>query len=694
MKLCLLIVFLSFEPNLFAFNRLRIIDPRGWYNEPGSIDSATIITRPKGFFLEVSMILNFSAKNLWYSPTDSFEIVFDFELPDNAAINESWLWLDPNIILRGKIFDKWTASTIYEDIVKRRRDPSILRKFSPNQYQLRIFPMQGNAYRKVKIVYLIPMNLNKSIVSTELNVPFLTSSHVPLKEVSLICLNQTGYEIPYIEIEGDEVNLFEKEQQNFGRYHYKNCSISEILSNIIVKYELVSKKTSYYCSYNDQNSKYYQIAIDPEYLNDEISAQNILICLDYTTGRHDKVWSHIQTQLLKQYNSKSKFNVCFIDRFIQPKLVFGNWEPITLEKLEKCNEVIVKEQSFARNLQSLLINGVDYIVKNSEKAKIFLVTSDFDSYTPEYSNQLIETITKLSNKEIPFFISDINTSRSNCRLVQNLYYCNNEYLFTNLSRVHKGEYFLISNSLISEKEVIEQGLKSLLGSIYNLDIYVKPTNGISFNRYHVTPERTNLADGLRQVGRFTGGPPFLVEVSGLLNGKEFTNTISIPVENVVYSDESNAQIWAGYFLRNNEWNTSNGSINSCIGLSTEYKVLSANTAFLCLEDTSYYCSNCLDESKLNTKVEETSKDSIQFKAFPNPFTDQVEITFSLEISDEIVSLNITDLQGRLMESLKVTREEGKKFRASWSPSHGVKSGIYFGILTTKNLRRSIKLIKT
>lgn len=148
---------------LLAYNQLRVLDPRAqWRNGPGSIDSATIVAKPKGMYIEYSIYMNLSAKNLSFAQSDSLEIVFDFDLPKEAIVTESWLWLNPTTIIKGKLLDVWTASTIYENIVKRRTDPSILKKLGDTYYQLRVFPMNGNSFRKVKITYLMPLTIGNN----------------------------------------------------------------------------------------------------------------------------------------------------------------------------------------------------------------------------------------------------------------------------------------------------------------------------------------------------------------------------------------------------------------------------------------------------------------------------------------------------------------------------------------------------
>jgi hypothetical protein len=112
--------------------------------------------KPQGIYAEVGLYLHLSARDWGYGQDDQLEIELDFTLPEDAIVIDSWLWVEGKII-RGELMDKWTAAEIYEDIVDRRRDPSILYKHYDNQYELRIYPLIADSYRKVKITYLVPM---------------------------------------------------------------------------------------------------------------------------------------------------------------------------------------------------------------------------------------------------------------------------------------------------------------------------------------------------------------------------------------------------------------------------------------------------------------------------------------------------------------------------------------------------------
>ncbi|MBK6949406.1 MAG: hypothetical protein IPH16_16250 [Haliscomenobacter sp.] len=145
---------------------LRVSDPQAtWKNAPATIEEAVFTLAPHGAFTEVGMYLTFSAKGSesLFAPDLPLEVRFEFQLPKEAMVTDSWLWVDDQII-QAKILDRWTASQIYESIVNRRRDPSILFKDYSGRYRLQIYPLPMGKSRKVKLTFLVPNSWSENEV--------------------------------------------------------------------------------------------------------------------------------------------------------------------------------------------------------------------------------------------------------------------------------------------------------------------------------------------------------------------------------------------------------------------------------------------------------------------------------------------------------------------------------------------------
>ena len=184
--------------NTNAWNNLRIIDPMNpWYDLPSKITKADITFHPKGTFIEVGMYLTFATDEEEPDSTVQLEAIYNFDLPANAMISDSWLWIEgePEKAL---ILDRWTASAIYEGIVERRRDPSILTKIGPTSYELRVYPLTSNMPRKVKITYLVPANWSASQVTVPMPITQLMVGWSFADEVSIFTQTDTVWENPVI----------------------------------------------------------------------------------------------------------------------------------------------------------------------------------------------------------------------------------------------------------------------------------------------------------------------------------------------------------------------------------------------------------------------------------------------------------------------------------------------------------------
>jgi len=175
--------------NTSAQNVLHIQDPDWWDSQglQGNITEATFSIQPQGAYMEVGMFLTFSDEGLGFNSWDSTEIILDFNLPEGSIVYDSWLWMfDDSTIVRADIHDIWSATTIYENIVDRRRDPSILYKKETGSYQIRVFPLPNNETRRIKISYLVPAVWSAETVNAWLPTDILETSAIPLNSFDII----------------------------------------------------------------------------------------------------------------------------------------------------------------------------------------------------------------------------------------------------------------------------------------------------------------------------------------------------------------------------------------------------------------------------------------------------------------------------------------------------------------------------
>ncbi len=75
-----------------------------------------------------------------------------FPLPEEAAISEFVMWVDGKRV-EGEVLTREKARQIYDDIVRRRRDPALLEYVGHDLFQASIFPIPPGDERRVEIEY-------------------------------------------------------------------------------------------------------------------------------------------------------------------------------------------------------------------------------------------------------------------------------------------------------------------------------------------------------------------------------------------------------------------------------------------------------------------------------------------------------------------------------------------------------------
>jgi len=80
------------------------------------------------------------------------EGTYIFPLPEDAAISSFDMWVDGQK-LEGKLLGRDEARAIYEDIVRRQRDPALLEYVGRGAFQASIFPIPPGGERRIELSY-------------------------------------------------------------------------------------------------------------------------------------------------------------------------------------------------------------------------------------------------------------------------------------------------------------------------------------------------------------------------------------------------------------------------------------------------------------------------------------------------------------------------------------------------------------
>lgn len=107
-----------------------------------------------------------------------------FPLPEDAAISSFQMEVDGKMI-EGKILDKAEARRIYEDIVRRRKDPALLEYVGRNMFRASVYPIPARGSKRIKLKYSETLTADNGVVKYLYPLDTEKFSPEPLKEVTL-----------------------------------------------------------------------------------------------------------------------------------------------------------------------------------------------------------------------------------------------------------------------------------------------------------------------------------------------------------------------------------------------------------------------------------------------------------------------------------------------------------------------------
>ena len=112
------------------------------------------------------------------------EGTYVFPLPEGAVVSEFVMWVDGRPV-ESKVLEADEARSIYEEIVRQRRDPALLEYVGRGAVQARIFPIPPGETRKIELEYSQVLPVENGLVRYVYPLNTEKFSARPLEEVSV-----------------------------------------------------------------------------------------------------------------------------------------------------------------------------------------------------------------------------------------------------------------------------------------------------------------------------------------------------------------------------------------------------------------------------------------------------------------------------------------------------------------------------
>lgn len=691
-------------------NDLTILNPKKqWQKQKGSIKAATLSVHPKGVYAECGLYLTFSDQGIPnpYFTDDSLEVVLQFKLPEGSIIHNSWLWIDDNIA-EGIVMDRWTASQIYEGIVSRNNDPSILTTDPsvPNKYQIRIYPLLKGKTRKIKITYLVPMQRSKASYAAKIPADILLSSKTTCPKISVRVWPDGEWDgiaspningTPFVEISNNNDEVWEAELLP-AAYSQTN----------IVEFPPVLQNGIYLNVVHDagDDEGVYQLVVSPSLISPQLPRTRLVVAFDYQNQLNEpplSTWLTSAKNYLKSTLSPTdSFNLVFASLFPHP--YSDHWLPADDATIDQVfNDLSSSQNNYSQFVQ-VIGTALNFIKSSSGGYGELMVLSNTVPFTSvNTANSFVDDVIDFVGED-RITINGLTLLKTQAHntgfLVNGVFYQSATYPLSLLSAQTGGLHATFSATAPTVEQLFQLGFSTIGPRISNFELYTTLENGICYSRYSVNSNQNQaflLNQDYAQIGKFKGNGNFKFTMTGEVNDQIVSLTGVVNTANMVQGDTLNREAWAGLHVNALENQPYNSLIPPLvISTSISERVLSRYTAFLCLENPSTYCDECIDESLYGTDTKDLLSDSLVLVS-PNPFSDQVSIHVSgIPANAGHTTLEIFDLNGRIVQVLNM-QTNGDTAYTTWDGlqynGQSAASGIYLAVVTNRLMQKAVKLVK-
>lgn len=663
---------------------LRLITPDwGWGGADNQLElsNARLVVEPQGLYFQVDMYLEF-AISPGFNFLDWKEVEYFFDLPKQAVVIDSWLWIE-NYISKGIIMDADSASQVYEGIVNRQTDPSILLKRSPTRYELRIYPITSILPRTVKISYLIPAEVDKEYLFSSLPLdnilPYLSSPALLLDIVQ------------------DSSVAFPRILEYPGRpfTSYIDPDLGPMIRTSIPQDDLAYNNTlgipsplengmfaGFYPT--DLYEGIYEVALLPEALNPDTAIRKVLFLIEYQHGNSstpDRTVKMIYEQARRIMKEDDLFNFAYYNSSY--RFSTGGYSWLSADSTNLSNALIIPSSNLysLHSLDNLLSSGLSLLDSIGGGTEVYLFTCNDGVRSTQVADQLLSS---LGQFQVPIHIADFQDQD-----FEQVYdpstgsYVNDkfEYFYQKVAENSGGSYTTLESAGNSMYKLILAPFNRELSNYDFSELDVSLSQGFGFDRIE-SGQVDPITNSIRESGRYYGTLP--------MNIQFFTvkNQIYLPYDTVVsisdltpLSAASKRTYTASYFQSNIGQMTQQEAKE----YSVANRMLCQYTAFLCLEDSVQQGLISTDPFVWLSIEDDLEELKTSVLISPNPFQTIQTITIEAEWLDQAgtLTMELFDVQGRLLTSFDTGQLTltGEGYSLDWDGT-SLAQGTYMLVVTT------------
>jgi Ca-activated chloride channel family protein len=620
----------------------------------------------------VNMIATTNVDQEFYNPTGRrLEGYYIFPIPENAIIDKFSMFIDGKET-EAELLDATKARKVYEDIVRKLIDPALLEYYGKGMFKARIFPIEPNSTKRVKISYKETLGKNNGTVgyTYPLNTEKFSSSMLDEASVEVSITTATPLKNVYCPSHDAEVKRKNNKEASIV-YKTKNSRPDRDFTVFFTENEskfgvsLLTTKVK-----NDDGFFFLNISPDFEIGKNDVEPKDIAFVLDVSGSMAGKKLDQAKAALKFCVANLNDFDRFEIIRFsTDADAVFGK-----LTKADKSGRD--KATQYIDNLKAIGGTNIDEALQLAFKAK----TGDNRPYMILFITDGKPTIGKTGEDELVAMIKNTNTAATRIFTFGIGDEINTHLLdkFTEITNAYR--------TYVTPDEDIEVKVSDIYTKIQSplfTDLTIDFGNAITAK--HMYPKK--LPDLFRGssitiLGKYNGNGNAKIRLSGKVHGEQKTLEYAATFPESESDNAFIAPLWAarriGYLLDQIRLNGSDKElVDEVTQLAKTYGIITSYTSYLIVEDDDRLVQN-------NRMSDESRAFSPALRKNSGTFVEEKRLEFeSMKLKSGAPSARASSELQALNQSVNTDQIKEKQSRMEYKDDKGV----------AQNITRQVKMVQ-
>ena len=393
------------------------------------------------------------------------EGTFIFPLPEGAAISEFAMFIGERKV-EGEVLDSREARAIYEDIVRRLRDPALLEYVGRNTFRARVFPIPARGEKRVQLTYSEVLKGEKGLVRYLYPLNTERFSLRPLEDVAISVRVESKVPISTVYSPSHRVSV-RKEGPNTATLGYEEKNITPD-KDFLIYYAVSSDDVGLsFLDCPDSQGGYFLLLAAPRYVEsrEKVLNKNLVFVLDSSgsmSGKKIQQAREAARFIINHLDERDHFSIIDLDDGVS--LFSAQLAAADAANREKALAFIAGvEDSGGTNINQALIKALGMMPRGDRPSYILFLTDGLPTVGITGVADILKNVAQANvagSRLVVFGVGDdVNTELLDMLSTANrgtsVYVGENEDLEVAIS----GYYEKISSPLLSDVSLKFQGIE-------------------------------------------------------------------------------------------------------------------------------------------------------------------------------------------------------------------------------------------